>query len=79
MKKIVTDFIWNCKKDLIAYITLFQTIPEGGLKWKQKTLVLKLAWIKRLCDNTEFKRKAGPKNAYNANNLPKYLKKNNPQ
>ena len=57
IKKLITDFVWNCKRAKVAYNNLVQTIEKGGLKlvdFEAKNGALKCTWIKKASDTKFF-------------------------
>lgn len=73
VKQLIVDFLWEGKTAKIAYSTLIQGIEQGGLKLvdlETKVKSLRLAWVKRLCDDSAGKWKALPRIFFESENLP---------
>ncbi len=76
---IIQNFIWDGKIAKIAQNTLIKNIEQGGLKlchFPTKVKVLKLSWLKRLCDTTDAHWKILPKYLYNCYDLNLYFTAN---
>ena len=58
VKTIITKFLWKDKKPKIKIETLFQTIPQGGLKLSNielRNTAFKATWVTKLADkNKQF-------------------------
>ena len=76
VKDIINLFIWDSKIPRIAHNVMIQKIQDGGLKlvdFREKVKALKVAWIKRLVDNTSSRWKAAPSVFYKCNDLSFYF------
>lgn len=54
VQKIATQFIWDNKRSKVAYNTMIQTIPRGGLQvmdLKTRVEINLLSWIRRMVND----------------------------
>lgn len=56
VRKIASSFIWAGKRSKLAYSTIIQSIPEGGLRvmdLESRIKVYHLGWIRKILNNPE--------------------------
>ena len=79
VKSLVQNFLWEGKPAKIAYDTLTLPIQAGGLNlidFEMKVRSLKLAWVKRLTDNSPGRWKAAPSTFLETGDLKFFFKCN---